>query len=70
MLNFFQQDNGYKAGTYVKIWDGREDNEVLAEIQAQITPDAPDYEDRLYAELDRRYREIVATTSDAPVAGA
>ena len=28
-LNIFRQNNGYKDGTYVKIWDGREDNEYL-----------------------------------------
>lgn len=31
-LNQFRQDNGYKAGTYVKIWNGREDNEVMQDI--------------------------------------
>jgi|TARA_R110000851_G_scaffold272804_1_gene425544 hypothetical protein len=33
VLNFFRQNNGYKDGTYIKIWyDGREDNEHLVEI--------------------------------------
>lgn len=31
-LNFFRQDHGYKEGTYKKIWNGREDNEVLDEV--------------------------------------
>lgn len=30
-LNIFRQDNGYKDGTYIKTWAGREDNEFLAE---------------------------------------
>lgn len=44
-LNLFRQENGYKTGTYVKIWDGREDNEHLFEIiMTKIEPcwmDAP-----------------------------
>ncbi len=29
ILNQFRQDHGYKDGTYLKIWDGREDNAVM-----------------------------------------
>lgn len=32
VLNRFRQDNGYKTGTYVKVWAGREDNEHLNEL--------------------------------------
>lgn len=32
VLNLFRQAHGYKEGTYVKTWDGREDNEVLTEM--------------------------------------
>ena len=32
ILNIFRQDNGYKDGSYIKIWNGREDNEVMSEI--------------------------------------
>lgn len=31
-LNRFRQLNGYKEGTYIKIWNGYEDNEHLADI--------------------------------------
>ena len=31
-LNKFRQDNGYKEGTYIKEWNGREDNVVMIEI--------------------------------------
>lgn len=34
-LNRFRWRNGYAEGTYVKIWDGREDNEWLTEILNQ-----------------------------------
>ena len=29
VLNFFRQDHGYKDGTYIKVWNGKEDNEHL-----------------------------------------
>lgn len=32
VLNAFRQDNGYKEGKYKKIWNGKEDNEILNEI--------------------------------------
>ena len=32
VLNIFRQDNGYKDGTYIKIWNGEEDNVHLEEI--------------------------------------
>lgn len=32
LLNRFRQQNGYKQGTYIKIWNGQEDNEVLTEM--------------------------------------
>ncbi|MBW6487525.1 MAG: dUTP diphosphatase [Sulfurimonas sp.] len=32
ILNKFRQDNGYKDGTYIKIWNEKEDNEVMLEI--------------------------------------
>ena len=32
ILNVFRQNNGYKDGSYIKIWNGKEDNEVMSEI--------------------------------------
>lgn len=32
VLNMFRQANGYKEGTYIKDWNGLEDNEVLSSI--------------------------------------
>ena len=43
ILNKFRQDNGYKDGSYIKIWDGKEDNVVMQGLladRADITPDA------------------------------
>lgn len=57
VLNFFRQDNGYKTGTYQKQWRGREDNEHLVELVADLDNGATDFKDQLYTALDQRYRE-------------
>ena len=51
-LNQFRQAHGYKAGTYVKVWQGREDNVVMQEILAR-NPDIG-YE-ALLAALEEAY---------------
>jgi dimeric dUTPase (all-alpha-NTP-PPase superfamily) len=55
VLNFFRQDNGYKVGTYRKLWDGREDNEHLVEIMADLDSNQADFQHALYASLQDRY---------------
>ena len=55
VLNFFRQDHGYKDGTYVKVWSGREDNEHLVDVLDALDIDAPDYSERIYQELAGRY---------------
>jgi len=32
ILNIFRYENGYREGEYIKMWDGKEDNEVLVGI--------------------------------------
>jgi dimeric dUTPase (all-alpha-NTP-PPase superfamily) len=59
VLNFFRQDNGYKAGTYTKNWAGREDNEHLVELVAPLDKDAEDFADQVYRALEARYQELV-----------
>ncbi|XPF92554.1 dUTP diphosphatase [Colwellia sp. RE-S-Sl-9] len=54
-LNFFRQDHGYKEGTYIKIWNGEEDNEVLANIVTTLDPSAADFQQQLYAALEAKY---------------
>ncbi|WP_444898227.1 dUTP diphosphatase [Microbulbifer sp. ANSA003] len=61
VLNRFRQDNGYKDGSYVKNWAGREDNEHLAEIAGLLDPSAADYSDQVYKALQTRYRELALT---------
>lgn len=58
ILNRFRQDHGYKDGSYVKNWAGREDNEHLAELAGQLDTGAPDYSRQLYTALQSRYREL------------
>ena len=59
VLNFFRQDNGYKEGTYVKNWAGREDNEHLVELVAPLDKNAEDFSQQVYQALQNRYREQV-----------
>ena len=58
VLNFFRQDHGYKEGSYRKQWQGREDNEHLAEILQQLDRTTGNYEERLYAALATRYAQL------------
>ncbi len=52
ILNQFRQDHGYKEGSYIKEWDGEEDNVTMQRIldkTPHITPSA------LYEALKRYY---------------
>jgi dimeric dUTPase (all-alpha-NTP-PPase superfamily) len=53
VLNEFRQANGYKDGTYKKIWGEKEDNVVLLEILKKEMMSA----DRLYRELETQYKK-------------
>ena len=55
VLNQFRQNNGYQSGEYRKLWQGREDNEHLVELLAELSEDPADLPDRLYAALTERY---------------
>ena len=55
ILNQFRQDNGYKEGTYIKVWNGDEDNVIMQKVfkeQPDIKPDG------LYRELAKLYHEL------------
>jgi dimeric dUTPase (all-alpha-NTP-PPase superfamily) len=54
-LNFFRQDHGYKEGTYIKIWHGEEDNEVLASLVSTLDTNADDFQQQLYKALEEKY---------------
>ena len=55
VLNFFRQDNGYKDGSYIKVWDGREDNEHLSDILSQLDASDAGFADAVYAGLKAAY---------------
>lgn len=55
VLNFFRQDNGYKTGNYIKIWQQREDNEHLVEVLDSLNINAEDYSEKVYSGLQSRY---------------
>ena len=59
VLNAFRQDHGYRDGSYVKTWNGREDNAHLAEIAASLDITRPSYADDLYAALEARYATVM-----------
>jgi len=55
-LNQFRQDNGYKDGSYIKIWNGKEDNVYMQ----QIMEENPDIGfELLYAKLGVKYKNEV-----------
>jgi len=52
ILNKFRQDHGYKDGSYIKIWNGEEDNVTMQRVLEEndtITPDG------LYKALEAAY---------------
>lgn len=55
VLNFFRQDHGYKEGTYIKVWNGKEDNEVLAEALKTLDSSEDGFKDKVYAALSAHY---------------
>ena len=56
ILNQFRQDHGYKEGTYIKLWNGKEDNVVMQELwdeNGSLTPKT------LYGALQKAYATAV-----------
>ncbi|MBU2971201.1 MULTISPECIES: dUTP diphosphatase [unclassified Pseudoalteromonas] len=54
-LNFFRQDHGYKDGSYIKVWNGQEDNEHLVEVVKSLDTEHPDFSKLVYQGLEARY---------------
>jgi len=55
VLNFFRQDHGYRAGTYQKTWQDREDNAHLVEVLTELDSDSPSFREDVYLALASRY---------------
>ena len=58
VLNFFRQDHGYQDGTYIKDWQGREDNEHLSELLGSLDANAAGFPRAVYEALASRYNDI------------
>jgi len=56
ILNQFRQDNGYKEGTYIKVWNDKEDNVVMKSIWETNSDVTPEF---LYEELSKVYVTLV-----------
>lgn len=54
-LNFFRQDHGYKDGSYIKMWNGQEDNEHLVEVVKSLDINQENFADLVYKGLEARY---------------
>ena len=59
VLNAFRVQNGYKEGTYVKIWDGEEDNVVVNRIALEMFKETTLNKESLYAKVEEYYNTIV-----------
>ena len=55
ILNQFRQDNGYKDGSYIKLWNGEEDNVVMKRIWEENGDIKPEV---LYKELAKAYLSL------------
>lgn len=55
VLNIFRQENGYKEGVYIKIWDGQEDNVFLGALLADDPSVSPE---ELLLALRIKYQEV------------
>jgi dimeric dUTPase (all-alpha-NTP-PPase superfamily) len=58
VLNFFRQDHGYKEGTYIKQWHGREDNEHLSDILNNAKNVTDDFAEQVYQQLEAIYKTL------------
>ncbi len=51
-LNKFRQDHGYKEGTYIKVWNGDEDNVIMVKVLEEMENVSFD---ELYSKLEENY---------------
>ena len=54
-LNKFRQDNGYKEGTYIKVWNGLEDNVVMLNLLDEVEDLTFDI---VYDKLQEEYNKL------------
>lgn len=58
VLNGFRQDHGYKSGSYIKTWHGREDNLWLVDFAAGLDKHPATFASELYQLLSKKYGEV------------
>ena len=59
VLNKFRQNNGYKSGTYTKMWGGKEDNCHLTQIVLDFNDNNLDtLEEYIYKNLEIKYKSV------------
>ncbi|HHZ88692.1 MAG TPA: dUTP diphosphatase [Chromatiaceae bacterium] len=58
VLNMFRQDHGYKEGSYVKVWNDREDNEYLADFISELDSNSLSFKEDLYGALKSSYPDV------------
>jgi dimeric dUTPase (all-alpha-NTP-PPase superfamily) len=63
-LNIFRQNNGYKEGTYIKIWDAIEDNVIALNIMHDEPTLSPS---KFYKKLEDEYSQLPEFTDIKPV---
>ena len=63
VLNHFRQINGYKDGSYQKIWNGLEDNEQLINIVETMDIMQSSFSNSLLAKLDEKYKSCLRNST-------
>lgn len=59
VLNIFRQDNGYKTGEYLKLWNGVEDNVIAQQlIEKHSIENNSEFIDKLTELLEKEYKKI------------
>jgi dimeric dUTPase (all-alpha-NTP-PPase superfamily) len=58
ILNKFRQDHGYKTKTYIKDWNGQEDNIYLMKTLDNIKEIDDNFEKIVYDKLTQKYKTI------------
>lgn len=61
VLNRFRKANGYKEGTYIKIWNTREDNEHLTDVLNATDANRLDFIQVIEQQLEAIYQVVKST---------
>jgi dUTPase. len=64
ILNKFRQDNGYKNGTYIKIWEDEEDNVWLERFLEKMDFSSCSFHEDIYNQLQIKYDSLVGENSN------